>query len=369
MSLRRIIFWAHLAAGCTLGLFVFIMASTGVIMTYERQIVAGFEPESLALSKQRVAPLTLDQLSASAQRLTGQNEKTSLILRKDETTPVTVLSGRSVAGFLNPYTGDTLPNDSARPRAFFTWVRSFHRWLALEGSGKGTGKAITGAANIGFALMTLSGFYLWLPKVWRWQVFRVRAFFNTHPATAKARDHNWHHVFGIWALVPLLVISLSGMVFSYDWAGDLVSRAVGEASPAQSQIALPERFAPDPQNTFPLQEILNKARAYQANWTYLQVELPKNTPIMEVIVYGGTRGQPTKRTTLTYDTRTASIAKIETFNDIEPARRARIFLRYLHTGEVFGVVGQTLVGLASLAACFLIYTGLALAVRRLVLSR
>jgi uncharacterized iron-regulated membrane protein len=38
----------------------------------------------------------------------------------------------------------------------------------------------------------------------------------------------------------------------------------------------------------------------------------------------------------------------------------------VHTGEQYGIVGQTIALLASLAACFLVYTGLALAWRRLI---
>ncbi|WP_411819512.1 hypothetical protein ABFZ85_11895 [Hyphococcus formosus] len=46
--------------------------------------------------------------------------------------------------------------------------------------------------------------------------------------------------------------------------------------------------------------------------------------------------------------------------------RARIFARYLHTGEIFGFIGQTLAGLGSIAGMFLVWTGLALSYRRLI---
>jgi uncharacterized iron-regulated membrane protein len=42
----------------------------------------------------------------------------------------------------------------------------------------------------------------------------------------------------------------------------------------------------------------------------------------------------------------------------------RSFMRFAHTGEVAGIVGQTIAGVASLGGCFLVYTGLALALRR-----
>jgi uncharacterized iron-regulated membrane protein len=49
-----------------------------------------------------------------------------------------------------------------------------------------------------------------------------------------------------------------------------------------------------------------------------------------------------------------------------PAQKARSWFRFVHTGEQYGVIGQTIAGIASLAACFLVYTGLALAWRRLI---
>ena len=38
--LRKIIFWCHLSTGVTAGLIVLTMSITGVLLTYERQIIA-----------------------------------------------------------------------------------------------------------------------------------------------------------------------------------------------------------------------------------------------------------------------------------------------------------------------------------------
>ena len=48
----------------------------------------------------------------------------------------------------------------------------------------------------------------------------------------------------------------------------------------------------------------------------------------------------------------------------EPGRRLRSILRFAHTGEVLGIVGQTIAGIVSLGAVLLVYTGLALSLRR-----
>ena len=40
MKLRTLIFWPHLIAGVTAGVVIFVMSVTGVLLTYERQLIA-----------------------------------------------------------------------------------------------------------------------------------------------------------------------------------------------------------------------------------------------------------------------------------------------------------------------------------------
>ena len=64
-------------------------------------------------------------------------------------------------------------------------------------------------------------------------MFKSRLLFNEKATTAKARDFNWHHVFGIWSAIPLAVVVATATVFSYPWASDLVYRIAGESPPAR----------------------------------------------------------------------------------------------------------------------------------------
>ena len=75
---------------------------------------------------------------------------------------------------------------------------------------------------------------------------------------------------------------------------------------------------------------------------------------------------PVEAYALFLDNDTASVVKVERGSDWSAASQAWDVARYLHTGEYFGVIGQTIAGLASLAACFLVYTGFTLTWRRLV---
>jgi uncharacterized iron-regulated membrane protein len=79
----------------------------------------------------------------------------------------------------------------------------------------------------------------------------------------------------------------------------------------------------------------------------------------------GDGGQPHKRAQLTLDQKTGEVTRWEPFSSYTTGRKLRSFLRFAHTGEVAGVVGQTVAGLASLGGAFLVWTGISLALRRL----
>ncbi len=57
--------------------------------------------------------------------------------------------------------------------------------------------------------------------------------------------------------------------------------------------------------------------------------------------------------------RAGTAEKWEDFSAQTPGRRARTFLRFAHTGEVWGFVGQTIAGLVSAGGAVLVYTGVA----------
>ncbi|WP_417469772.1 PepSY-associated TM helix domain-containing protein [Maricaulis sp.] len=376
MSFRRIIFWSHLSVGVAVGLIVFLLSATGVLLTYERQMLDSAEirlsPEAMTGER-----LTVDELAAIAQQDGAQTQR-SLVFHRDPARPVEISAGRGNTSLIHPYTGEPVESAAGPMQDFFRAVTSLHRYLAMSGEARETGAAITGAANLAFLFILVSGFYLWWPKAWRWSFIKLNVFFRTHLPSAKARDYNWHHVFGIWALVPLLAVVISGVVISYPWAANLVTRAYGEAPSSQrgpgpgpgGNADSREQELPPLQQTAALQDMFETARMSGRHWRTVTVALPTtpSAPSVEVTVDTGNGAQYDRKHLLTFDRSDGGLlTDVVVAQTQTPARRARIYLRFLHTGEVYGWWGQTLAGLGSLAALFLVWTGLALAWRRLVL--
>lgn len=366
---RKILFWSHLFCGVSAGIIILIMSVTGVLLTYEKQMIAWADTRNYQLTPLPGATrLPMETLIAKVRE--SQNAApVSVTMRAGETEPAAFAfnGGRTV--FANPYTGEVLGEGATGLRGFFRVVTDWHRWLSLEGAGRATGRLITGVCNFAFLFIVASGLYLWFPRTWTWSQFKNILWFR-RGLPGKARDFNWHNVIGFWAFVPLFLVVLSATVISFPWMSNLVYRVVGEAPPAPARPAQPATpQAANAVNTANplagLNPLWARAEQHSSGWRTLSLRLPTSAeaPLVFTIDHG-MGGEPQKRATLTLDRKTGDVAKWEPFSSFSTGRQLRSFLRFAHTGEVAGVVGQTMAGLVSLGGAVLVWTGLALAWRR-----
>jgi uncharacterized iron-regulated membrane protein len=367
MSIRSLVFWPHLVSGVLAGIVILIMSVTGVLLTYEKQMIAwadGRRAVSVPSGTPELSVATLlERVSAAA-----GDAPASIAITATASAPALVTVG-SRRILVDRHTGDVLGDSAPRLRAFFRTVTDWHRWLAMAGEQRVLGRAITGWSNLVFAFIVLSGMYLWLPRVWRWRQVRAVALFKGG-LRGKARDFNWHNVIGIWSAIPLFVVVVSALPISFPWAGALVYRIAGETPPAAtrrgSTAARPAE--PDGPRTLPLEGLESawrRATLQVDGWRTITVRVPASASAPFVFtVDRGTAGQPHLRGTLTVPRGDVSAATWQGFDAQSPGRRARSILRFLHTGEVLGIVGQTIAGLVSLGGVFLVWTGLALTWRR-----
>ncbi len=367
MAFRKTFFWLHLTAGVTAGMVILLMSATGVLLAFERQIVAFAERDLRATAADALgAPLPLSRIIAAAAPAAPDAKPSNVVVRSDRLAPVAVAFGRERTIFVNPYTGAVLGEGASRVRGFFDANRSLHRWLLLKGEARERGKAITGAANLVFLFIVLSGLVIWIPRRRTRTGFRNARFFR-RGLRGRARDFHWHHVFGIWAFLPLVAIVFSAVVISYPWASRLVYRAFGSTPPKQQQPA--NERAGGKLDPALLDRLLTAARAESARlapqWKSLSVRLPLSSkgPVAFALDEGN-GGRPDKRSQLMIDPKTARLVEHKTYAGQEAGQQARSWLRWIHTGEAGGILGQLVAMLASAAAVVLVYTGLALALRR-----
>jgi uncharacterized iron-regulated membrane protein len=366
--IRKTFFWLHLTAGVLAGVVILLMSATGVLLAFEKQIVAYAERDLRASAADAArAPLPLSQLVTAASAAMPDGKPSNVIVRSDRFAPVAIAFGREHTLFVNPYTGAVLGEGAQGLRGFFEMNENLHRWLAMKGDGRDRGKAITGASNLAFLFIVLSGLVLWFPRRFTRKSFRNAAFFRGG-LRGRARDFSWHHVFGIWAFVPLVLIVFSASVISYPWMTKLVYRAFGSKPPEQQQqqqggggrgkldLALVDRLAATART--------EAARVTPA-WKSMSLRLPISTKApVSIALDEGNGTRPDKRSQLMIDAKTAQVVEHKTYAQQNAGQKARGWLRWIHTGEAAGLLGQFIAMLASAAAMMLVWTGIALALRR-----
>lgn len=229
---RTAIFWLHLATGVVAGTVILVMSATGVLLMYERQILEWADRAGLEHSVELPSPAAPRSPRLPVETLIGSasGRPSSVTVQADPSAPVAVSLGRERTVYIHPYTGEVLGGGAPKVRAFFHAVTDWHRWLGRDGEGRDVGRAVTGACNLAFLILVVSGLYLWLPRRWGWaQVRNVLWFRRGLPG--KARDFNWHNVIGFWSWGPLVLIVATGVVMSYPWASGLLYRLAGEEPP------------------------------------------------------------------------------------------------------------------------------------------
>ncbi|HKP14882.1 MAG TPA: PepSY domain-containing protein, partial [Gemmatimonadaceae bacterium] len=111
--------------------------------------------------------------------------------------------------------------------------------------------------------------------------------------------------------------------------------------------------------------LVARAGERMPGWRSLTLTIPRSaTTPATFMLDGGMGGEPQKRAELQLDRASGREVRWQPFSALTRGRRVRSIMRFAHTGEVLGPVGQTIAGIVTLGAAFLVYTGLALAFRR-----
>ncbi len=406
-AIRSVFFWTHLAIGLSAGLLILLMSVTGVMLGFERQMIARIDgaPRVEASS----APLLpLDTLLARAG--IDRDAVASIIVKRDVTQPVTIrFRERGTAPvMLDPYRATVLTaSGDGSGQRFFSALRRWHRWVGAQGTElRAQMKVVAGVANLVFLLLVLSGLYLWWPRHWSWARLRATTLPQWHHA-GKVRDFNWHNSLGFWFAIPLALIIASAAFISFRWPGQYLDLALGNE---KERAAAREALTSPPPATIPagaagtagraastptsagaaggvetqgealprfvrdsdagLAAYVDAAQLSRPQWEQLTITMPDaRSDAARIAVAEGNTYRPDLRWTLEVDRASASLVSSTGYADLSVARKIRAWVRFGHTGEVFGLWGQFLATVASAVGVLLVWTGFALAWRRLVQFR
>lgn len=366
---RKFVFWSHLVVGLTVGIVVFIMSATGVLLTYEKQIKEWDEASHIAVPLANQQRLTTDQVLNIVRK--KHPDETHFYIRwvNEPGRAIPVWAG-SQRYLISAYSGEVLQTGQSPVGEFFHIITEWHRWLGMHDEQQAIGKEVTAYSNLIFLFLIISGAYLWLPKVFRWGSFKINLLFKKRYKSKNAKYFNWHHVIGFWTLIPLIAVVSTATIFHFEWVNKtLYGFYDEEPSKRPKREVLPAL----PVGIKSYETLFTIAKQYAAandvqEWYSMWLEFGRVEGQLRFYIDPSIGNRPENAYALFLDINTGVVARVQKYTDWSPGGRAWTVARYIHTGEYYGLVGQTIAGLTSFAACLMVYTGILLSWRRLVIS-
>lgn len=365
--LRR--FWLDVHLWLGVGLFVLLvpLGVSGALLVWHDPLEELLHPQRFAVSKGE-AVLPPSVYLASSRAAFGDRATVSQIRMPEAAGDPVVVSARingqtlapgerpqSLTAWLDPATGKVLDTANTRNEL----VNVMHR---LHGSllitTPGLGRKIVGWMGWAMTVSCLTGLWLWWPR--NGKVARGLRW-RRSPSTM----NNLHHMFGFWVLVPLLVVSLTGVYISFP----ATSRALFGVAEWQTG-PRPSRPVPPPPLAAPSTSIdaaVAAAAAEKPGLTLASVSLPTEgrratwrvqfAPAGEgdpvTVQIGDKDGKPQKARG-----REAGPAAPERPDELSP------LMRKIHDGQDTPFIWQLLVFLTGVAPPLLGVTGTVMWLRR-----
>ncbi len=208
----------HSIVGLALALIWAVVGITGATMSFEDEIEAGLNSDIMRVDTSATRRLTPDELVARLQGAGDFGKVSAVTMASDPAAAARIRFARSEGGtrpssvYVDPYNGHVL--GSPRGEDFFATVRKLHRWMLLPGDGNGIGRKITGTAAICLIVMLISGLVLRWPhrarsvKMWLKPNLGLRG---------RGLHRSLHAVIGTWVLPVYLVMTLTGLWYSFEW--------------------------------------------------------------------------------------------------------------------------------------------------------
>ena len=359
---RKLMNDLHLWLGIASSLVLFLVCLTGTIYTFKTEIQEWLDPSRYALTTTGEGSIkpTQELVQLVETSTQGKVQRIALVSKEGKPFVFTVSNGeegkRGEAVHVNPYTGEILGRGKGPADEFFMTVFKLHRWLLLDSS---IGRPIVGIATIIFCFLSISGLILWFPKkIKGWKSIKP-GFKIKFSANWKRINHDLHNTLGFYTLLLVLIMSLTGLCWSFEWYRDGLSSVLGAKVFGGRDEVKPESVIQD-KETISLEEaiaIANKEMAY--DYRTLSVSLPKDSlGAYEINKNELARWNETVTDRVFIDQYSGEVIKKEIFADKSVGEKIASSIRALHFGDIYGLFSKVIYFITCLIATSLPITGI-----------
>lgn len=351
------------------GLILIVICLSGAALVFEKEVMELCRPHLYYIDKVKDAenkakpvPLSVERIAESVAATLPDSvyvTNVSASSRPDRTWKVGLSYSRHAAVYVDPYTGEIKGKYQRAP--FFSTMFRLHRWLLdgmKPGGGIFWGRIIVGTATLMFVFVLISGVVI------RWPRTRKALKNSLKIATGKGRRRLWydlHAAGGLYALVFLLAMALTGLTWSFSWYRTGFYKVFGvEASRAIGGHGTPTPAVHGEASSFAhWQKVYEELAARHPE--YKQITISRGAATVSFSSFGNQRALHR----YAFHRKSGEITKADLYEDSGASGKIRGWIYSIHVGSWGGLTTRILTFLAALIGASLPLTGYYLWIRRL----
>lgn len=347
------------------GLVIFIVCLSGTVYTFRAEIERWAEPEKYYASGiEGKTIISADSLiTTMEEKLDGKltslivpgnkNMNWQMSFNKKTNYPSADNAPGSKTYFVNPYTAEIAGEPGGSTSGFFSSVMKIHRWLLL---GDKTGRIIVGVATIIMFFMVTTGLILWFPA--RLKNLRQGLKIKTS-ANWKRINHDLHNTLGFYSFTLLLIMTLTGLCWSFEWYRNGLSSILGaKVFKGRTEKPLLSDEKKSANGEISIAVLLAEAERYFSYEGNSRLSVPENKNGAITVTKSGTGFFSVASVDrVMFDRFTGEILKLEMFSNKPLNSQIADSIKLIHTGEIFGTFSKIIYFLACLIATSLPVTG------------
>lgn len=368
---RNVLFQLHWFFGISAGLILAIMGVTGALYSYEEPILRTFNQHSYVVAAQAQPTLSPADIYQQLKQAYPDKKINTITVNASATEAATVNfsipdNRRGETIQINPYTAAILPE--IQGEGFFHFVEDLHRRLTMGEFGK----QLTGASTLILIYFVLSGLYLRWPRKNSWREWLAVKW------NASGRSFLWslHAIVGTWVLVFYLLLSLSGLYWSYDWYRNAMftvmqverpqpqGNGANAPRPAEKNGQTRDEDHKKPEPLSALQQGWQAFNTQIPAYSKASFKVPAKGTTLEVTFFDAQPQHERARNTFKYDLAAQQVKEISYYRDKKLNEKIMSSMLPVHRGNFFGPVWQFLTMLAALAMPLFFVTGWLLYLKR-----
>lgn len=362
--MKKIFRKIHLWLSVPFGLVITLICFSGAMLVFENEVNEWSRPGLYYVETVKESSLPMDKLLEKvATTLPDSVSVTGVSISSDpgRAYQVSLSKPRRASLYVDQYTGEV--KGKSERSGFFMFMFRMHRWL-LDSMNPGNegifwGKMIVGVSTLLLVFVLISGIVIWWPRT-------RKALKNSLTITAtKGWRRFWydlHVAGGMYALIFLLAMALTGLTWSFPWYrtafykvfGIEVQQRVAQGHEQKSDVQNGGTKSASHQKKKPFaywQEVYDKLS--RQNPEYKQISISSGTASVSFNCFGNQRASDR----YSFNTDNGEFTETSLYQHQDKSGKIRGWIYSIHVGNWGGMFTRILAFIAALIGAALPLTG------------